>query len=185
MNSMIRKWLFLLVIVALVLLLDQVTKQLVITHLRLGETFRPIPALTPFFQITRSENTGAAFGFLTQSSDLFLVIALVVVAIMLVYYPRLPEGVWLTRFAMGLVVGGALGNAFDRVSHGAVIDFIHYQIPGIVSNVSNLADHAIVLGVLIIVAQSWRSDVAKDRAALPEATDPESESEKPTSDSRG
>ncbi len=161
---MIRKWLFLLVIIALVIALDQVTKQLVITNLRLGETYRLIPALAPFFQITRSENTGAAFGFLAQAGDLFLVVALVVVAIMLVYYPRLPAKAWLTRFAMGLVVGGALGNAFDRVSRGAVVDFIHYQIPNIVSNVSNLADHAIVIGVLIIVIQSWRADVAEDRA---------------------
>jgi len=164
MNSMLRKWLFLLVIVVIVIALDQVTKQLVISNLRLNETFRPIPALAPYFQIVRSENTGAAFGFLTQSSDFFLVIALVVVAIMLVFYPRVPNAARLTRFAMGLVVGGALGNAFDRVSHGAVIDFINYQIPGIISNVSNLADHAIVLGVLIIVAQSWRADSAKDRA---------------------
>jgi signal peptidase II len=177
MNSLIRKWLFLLAVVALVLLVDQVSKQLVVANLRLGESFRPIPALYPFFQIIHSENTGAAFGFLSQAGDLFLVVALVVVAIMLVFYPRLPDKANLTRFAMGLVVGGALGNAFDRVSRGAVIDFIHYQIPNIISNVSNLADHAIVLGVLIIVVQSWRADVEKDRA---EAS---AEEEKPTSDS--
>ena len=164
MNSLTRRWLFLLAVVAVVLAIDQVTKQLVISNLRLGESYRLIPALYPYFQIIRSENTGAAFGFLTQSSDLFLVVALVVVAIMLVFYPRVPEKARLTRFAMGMVVGGALGNAFDRVSQGAVVDFINYQVPGFVSNVSNLADHAIVIGVLIIVVQSWRADTVKDRA---------------------
>ena len=158
MNSITRKWLFLLVIVAAVLLVDQVTKHQVITHLRLGESYQPIPALYPFFQITRSENTGAAFGFLPQTGDLFLVIELVIVAILLIFYPRVADKDSLTQLAIGLVVGGALGNAFDRVAQGAVIDFIHYQIPGLVSNVSNLADHAIVLGVLIIVVKSWRSD---------------------------
>ena len=178
MNSMIRKWLFLLLIVVAVIALDQITKNLVITHLRLGESYQLIPALAPFFQITRSENTGAAFGFLNQAGDLFLVVALVVVAIMLVFYPRIPDRAWLTRFGLGLVVGGALGNAFDRVTHGAVVDFIHYQLPNIVSNVSNLADHAIVIGVLIIVAESWRSDAAKDRAqAEAEASTEDSGSE--------
>ena len=161
MNSLTRKWLFLLLIVLAVLVVDQVTKHLVLANLRLGESDVPIPALYPLFQITRSENTGAAFGFLSQTGDLFLIIALVIVVVMLVFYPRVSDKAHLTQFAIGLVVGGALGNAFDRVSNGAVIDFIHYQIPGLVSNVSNLADHAIVVGVLIIVAQSWHNDPAK------------------------
>ncbi len=158
MNPLIRKWILLLIIVAVVLLLDQLSKQWVLDNLDLGESYILIPALYPFFRLTRSENVGAAFGFLPQAGDLFLIIAIVVVGIMLVFYPRVPDDARLTRFALGLVVGGALGNAFDRVTHGAVIDFIHYQIPGVISNVSNLADHAIVIGVLLIVLQSWRSD---------------------------
>jgi signal peptidase II len=89
---------------------------------------------------------------------------------MLVFFPRVPEKARVTRLGMGLVIGGALGNAFDRVNHGAVIDFIHYQIPGVVSNVSNLADHAIVVGVLLIVLQSWRSD---EKADAPVSDEPE------------
>jgi signal peptidase II len=161
MTSLVRKWLILLAIVAAVLVVDQATKHLVIDHLRLGESYRLVPALYPYFQITRSENTGAAFGFLSQAGDLFLLVALVIVVAMLVYYPRLPEKDRLARLAMGLVIGGALGNAADRVFHGAVIDFIHYQLPGVISNVSNLADHAIVVGVVLILVQSWRTDAAK------------------------
>jgi signal peptidase II len=159
MNSTFRKWLFLFAVVVAVLAVDQVTKHMVITQLQLGESYRLIPALYPYFQITRTENTGAAFGFLSQAGDLFLLVALIIVVIMLIYYPRLPDNTRLTRLAMGLVIGGALGNAFDRVGHGPVIDFIHYQFPPLhISNVSNLADHAIVIGVLLIVLQSWRSD---------------------------
>ncbi len=149
---------FLAVIVIAVIVLDQVTKQLVIDHLRIGESFRPIPALYPLFQITRSANTGAAFGFLPQGGDLFLIIELVVVVVLIVFYPRIAGKERLTRLGIALVIGGALGNAFDRITHGAVIDFIHYQIPGVISNVSNLADHAIVFGVLVIFVQSWRAD---------------------------
>jgi signal peptidase II len=156
-------------VIAFVLVVDQVTKRVVLADVPLGESVRLVPALYPYFQITRSENNGAAFGFLPQAGDLFLIIALVVVVIMLIFFSRIPAKDRLTRMGMGLVVGGALGNALDRLSHGAVIDFIHYQIPGSVSNVSNLADHAIVIGVLLIVVESWRSDSAK--VDEPEARD--------------
>lgn len=161
---MLRKWLVLLVVVGVTLLVDQVTKSVIIAQVAVGETVQPIPALVPLFQITRSVNTGAAFGFLPQAGDIFLVIAVVVVIAMFIFYPRLPESARLTRYAIGLVCGGALGNALDRLQHGAVVDFIHYTIPGVISNVSNLADHAIVIGVLLLVIESWR-ETPKDAPA--------------------
>ena len=162
---MARKWVLLATIIALTLLVDQVTKRIITTQLMLGESIQPIPALASVFQITRSENTGAAFGFLSQAGDVFFVIALVVVFAMIVFYPRIPANARVTRYAIGLVCGGALGNAVDRVQHGAVIDFIHYIIPGVVSNVSNIADHAIVFGVILIFIESWRMDAKKEAPA--------------------
>ncbi len=67
----------------------------------IGESDRLIPALYPLFQITRSENTGAAFGFLPQGGDLFLIIELAVVVVLIFFYPRMPEKARLTRFAIG------------------------------------------------------------------------------------
>ncbi len=161
MSPLLRKWLFLVVIVIAVIVIDQVTKQFIIDHVPFGESVSPIPALSPFFQITYIHNTGAAFGFLPQGGDLFLIIELVVVVILIGFYPRIAAQERLTRLGIALVIGGALGNATDRITHGAVIDFIHYQIPGVISNVSNLADHAIVIGVIVIFVQSWRADSAK------------------------
>ncbi len=166
---MVRKWVLLATIIALTLLVDQVTKRIITTQLMLGESIQPIPALASVFQITRSENTGAAFGFLSQAGDVFFVIALVVVFAMIVFYPRIPANARVTRYAIGLVCGGALGNAVDRVQHGAVIDFIHYIIPGVVSNVSNIADHAIVFGVILIFIESWRMDAKKETPAPTES----------------
>lgn len=157
-----RKWLWLILIIGGVLAVDQVSKQAVIDTLLLGQSTQPIPALAPFFQFTRSANTGAAFGILPQAGDIFLVIAVVVVGAMLVLYPRTPPEAWLTRAGFGLVCGGALGNALDRLQHGEVIDFIHYQIPGVLSNVSNLADHAIVFGVIAIFIDSWRLERSQE-----------------------
>lgn len=169
-----RRWIRLFAIIIIVLVVDQLTKQVILDTLQLGESVQPIPALSPFFQITYSQNTGSAFGFLPQAGDIFLVIAVVVVVAMIYFYPRLSENAELTGIAIGLVCGGALGNAVDRLEHSAVIDFIHYQIPGIISNVSNLADHAIVLGVLLIFFDSWRADREKQRQeALESESQPE------------
>lgn len=160
---MTRRWITLFSIIAAVLAVDQITKRIVVDTLRLGESRQPVPALADFFQITRSENSGAAFGVLSNAGDLFLVIAVIVSVVLIGYYRRLPDGVPLTRIGIGLVIGGALGNALDRIEYGAVVDFIHYQIPGVISNVSNLADHAIVFGVIILFVDSWRVDRAKNQ----------------------
>lgn len=159
-----RRWLMVLGIILLVVLVDQVSKQIVIDNLDLYETYAPIPAIVPVFQITRTFNTGAAFGLLPQGGDLFLGIAVVVVLAMLYFYPRIPENGNITRVAMGMVCGGAIGNALDRIEHGHVVDFIHYQIPDLISNVSNLADHAIVLGVFLILYDSWRLERLEKQA---------------------
>lgn len=154
-----RRWIELIAIVALVVLIDQISKQIVITEMRFGQSVQPIPAIAQFFQFTLIENRGAAFGFLPQASDLFLVIALVVVVGMFIFYLRIPNEQVLARVALAMVCGGAVGNAVDRLQHGYVIDFIHYQIPNLISNVSNLADHAIVIGVIILLIDTWRMDV--------------------------
>jgi signal peptidase II len=159
-----RKWLFLFALIVAVLAADQISKRWIVDNLHLNEMRQPIPALSPFFQIVRSQNTGAALGFLPQAGDLFLVIAVIVVLGMLYYYPRIPPEARISRIATGLICGGALGNAADRLTYGHVVDFIHYQIPNLISNVSNLADHAIVLGVILIFIESWRSERAEAQA---------------------
>lgn len=159
---MLRKWIVLVVVVLGLVALDQLTKLVVLDHLAMYETIQPVPALAPFFQITRTENLGAAFGFLPQAGDLFIVIAVVVTAVMAYFYPRAET--WGSRIAIGMICAGALGNALDRIQRGVVTDFIHYQIPGLISNVSNIADHAVVLGVLIILVETWLKDRQKDSA---------------------
>ena len=166
MSHPVRKWLFLFAVIALVLGADQFSKAVVVDKVQVYQSIQPIPALAPLFQITRIENSGSAFGFLPQAGDLFLIIAVVVTIAMVYFYPRIDDGNWLLRTAIGLVVGGALGNAFDRIHYGVVVDFIHYQIPALgLSNVSNLADHAIVFGVIIVFLDSWRADRQADKAA--------------------
>lgn len=148
-------WLVLMGTAGLVLLIDQVTKLLVTEELALGQTWTPIPALADVFAITRSANTGAALGILPQAGDIFLVIALVMMMAIIVFYHRMPPGHWLERIGLGLLLGGAAGNAVDRLRLGYVVDFVHLQFRPFISNVSNLADHAIVIGILILFLVQW------------------------------
>ncbi|MCY4464539.1 MAG: signal peptidase II [Chloroflexi bacterium] len=153
-----RKWLILLVALCLAATIDQATKMWALHNLQPYETLQPIPALVPLFQLTLISNTGAAFGILPMAGDVFLVVALLIIMGLLVGMRATAADARLLPFATGLVIGGAIGNILDRLQHGHVIDFIHYQIPEVISNVSNPADHAIVLGVLLIIAESfWRS----------------------------
>jgi signal peptidase II len=162
--SLMRRWLLFAGILFPVIILDQITKRVVVDALAIGESRQLIPFLFPFFQITRGENRGAAFGFLPQAGDLFMVFAVIIVVGMLIFYPRQPAHAHLTRIAFALVCAGAIGNALDRLQYGAVVDFIHYTIPGVISNVSNIADHAIVLGVILLLIDSFLTE-RRERAA--------------------
>lgn len=150
-----RKWFILLGAVLLMAIADQASKGWIVENLALYESAQPLPALAPFFQLTRSANTGAAFGILPAAGNVFLLLAFIIIAAMLWQFRSAAPDALLLPLATGIVIGGALGNVLDRLQHGYVIDFIHYQIPGLISNVSNLADHAIVGGVLLILAESF------------------------------
>ena len=154
-----QKWGFLVGGVGIILLLDQLSKHWVLNKLEVGDSLKPIPALYPYFQVTRSYNTGAAFGILPDAGIFFLVMAILVVVALLYYvYPRVPTDAYTTQFGVILVVGGALGNIVDRLQHDFVVDFIHYQIPNLVSNISNIADHAIVFGAIMLLLDSWKQE---------------------------
>ncbi|MCC7207679.1 MAG: signal peptidase II [Anaerolineae bacterium] len=149
------RWLILLISAALVIGLDQTSKRLATAALLPGESITPIPALAEVFAITVSHNTGAAFSLLPQAGDMFLIIGIAMIIGILLFYRYVPPGHWPERLALGLLLGGTLGNALDRLQYGYVVDWVHLRIPGVISNVSNFADHAIVLGIAILVLGQW------------------------------
>ncbi|QPC84899.1 signal peptidase II [Phototrophicus methaneseepsis] len=163
-----RRWVPFLLIVLAVLLLDQLSKQWVLENIALGETYLVIPQLHPYFQFTYSANTGAAFGIFPEAGALFQFLPLVIVVVMLYFVYRSGATDDIMRIGFGLAVGGALGNVIDRLQHGHVIDFFHVYIPQInLSNVSNFADHAIVLGVMILLVDNlWQERKNKTEAQV-------------------
>ena len=130
----------------LTLVIDRISKWVVMTNLRLGESWNPVAALEPYVSLTYVTNTGAAFGLFPDYGVLFMVIAVVVVVTIIFYYRHLPGDQWLVQISLGLQLGGALGNLMDRLLYGHVIDFIDFKV----WPVFNLADSAIVVGAVIL-----------------------------------
>lgn len=120
----------------------------------MGESIVPIPALRDFLTFTHLTNTGAAFGLFRNQGFLFVIIALVVVVAIIVYSRYLPMNNWLVWLALGLQLGGAIGNnLFDRLRLGHVTDFIYFYNLPIVNRpwpAFNIADMSIVIGVALL-----------------------------------
>ncbi|KAA3661814.1 MAG: signal peptidase II [Chloroflexi bacterium] len=158
-------------IAGLVILLDQLTKMFVESRLPLYDMWAPIPSIQELFRITHVPNTGMAFGLFPSGSSFFLIVA-VVVALAIIYYNfTLPKGQFALRLALGLQLGGALGNFVDRLRIGHVTDFLDFG-PWPVFNVADMAivSGAIVLGWLVL--QETREEYAqKKREAAANATE--------------
>lgn len=169
-----RKLLVLVSLMSLIIAIDQLSKNWVLANMQIGQTILLIPALHPYFQITFSTNTGAAFGLLPMAGDFFLVAAIVICLVIFYFYWHTPQEALTQQVGLALIVGGAAGNIIDRIQHGYVVDFFHLMIPGVVSNISNFADHFIVGGALILLIDTLRRDLRKrSNPASTEATNAE------------
>jgi signal peptidase II len=162
-----RGWLLLLSV--LVVVADRVTKWLASTRIEMGSNVIVIPHV---FAISHVENPGAAFSLFNDSSSparvrwLLLIFSLLAAVAVLVALVKLGRRMTATTVALALILGGALGNAWDRLRFGYVIDFlevhiIHYHWPDF-----NVADSAIVVGGILLVFDALFS--AKDVAPASE-----------------
>jgi signal peptidase II len=134
-----------------VLVLDQITKALVLNHLPLGGS---IPVIPGFFDLTHVHNPGGAFGFLSGMSAefrglLFIAVSLLAVGLILYFYWQTPVRQRLLAVGLSLIFGGAVGNLVDRVRFGIVVDFLDLYIGELHWPAFNVADSAITVGVLI------------------------------------
>jgi len=136
----------------LVILLDQVSKQMVAGAFQVGEGLR----MTSFFDLVFVFNRGAAFSFLSDADGwqrwFFIVLALSVSTWLVAMLVRHGEERLLSA-ALALVLGGALGNVIDRLMHGAVVDFLSFHVAGHYWPAFNVADSAISVGVALMLWQ--------------------------------
>jgi signal peptidase II len=142
-----RRWLVPLLVGSTVLLLDQASKIWIRATLGPQPLQGAIPLVGDWSNLIYSRNTGVAFGLFQNMSPLFLVLSILIslgaIYVYIVYLPNLQFGV---QLSMGLIIGGALGNVFDRIRLGYVVDFI--QIGW--WPVFNVADSAITVGAIIL-----------------------------------
>jgi len=152
------KWMLALVVAIAVVVLDQATKAMVASTMRLHQS---IPLIDGVAAFTYVRNTGAAFGILAGRAaalrtPFFLVISGGAVLLLLWFLRGLPAERRLLVVACGAVAGGALGNMIDRVTLGEVIDFVDLSIGTYHWPAFNVADSAITLGVLVLCLDALR-----------------------------
>ena len=150
-------------IAGIVVALDQWTKWLVRENIPFAAQWLPegMEWLLPYARLVHWHNTGAAFGMFQNASEVFTVLAFIVIGVILFYYPKIEAEGWLFRLALSLQLAGALGNLIDRLTQeGKVTDFISVgTFP-----VFNIADSAISVGTALLILGVWLSERAQKQA---------------------
>ena len=142
-------WLWLGIALA-VILLDQLTKTLISSSFQLNDSH----TVTPFFNLVRAHNTGAAFSFLAGADGWqrwFFIGLGAVAAVFIVWLLARHGGQRMFGWALALILGGALGNVIDRLLHGHVVDFLQVHWGGAYFPSFNVADSAITIGAMLLV----------------------------------
>ena len=152
-NTGMLKWLWLAVVV---LVLDQFTKMLVVESFVLGERL----GVMPMFNLTLAHNYGAAFSFLAGAGGwqrwFFTFIAIAASTVLTIWLWRLPKDDRWTAVALALILGGALGNLYDRIMLGYVVDFLDFYWEPYHFPAFNVADSAITVGAFMIILDIFR-----------------------------
>lgn len=131
----------------LIVFLDQLTKMVVRQNLAIGETWMPLKWLAPYVRIVHWQNTGAAFGIFQNSNLIFIILAILVSIAIVIYFQTVPRKEVLSRIALSMQFGGALGNLVDRFKQGHVTDYFSVgTFP-----VFNVADACVTVGVALLV----------------------------------
>ena len=135
-------------IMLMVTFCDQLIKALIRSNFLL---YQSIPLVSDVFHLTYVQNTGAGFGILAGRQNFFIIIAGLIITGLLIYKYQVADN-RLLDLALGLIIGGALGNVIDRIFLGYVVDYLDFRI----WPVFNLADSTIVIGSGIFIFYFWK-----------------------------
>ncbi len=152
-------------IASLILVVDQITKWLVLTSMPLHASYRIIDG---FFNLVHIQNRGAAFGFLNRSDiewQFWLFLVATIISIGVIYYlVRTSKHDPLLFSALGCILGGAIGNLIDRIRFRAVVDFLDFYIGSWHWPAFNMADIAICIGAILTCIAMFLAERNKDAA---------------------
>ena len=155
MKAASPNWWRWLLLAALVIVLDQFTKVLILDAFQLHEGKR----VASFFNLVRAHNTGAAFSFLAGAGGWqrwFFTGLAAAAAVFITVMLRNHGGQTLFALALALILGGAVGNGIDRLWHGYVVDFLQFHWAGWAFPSFNVADSAITLGAILLILDELR-----------------------------
>ena len=162
-------WLKWFALAATILLLDQLTKLWIMAEFSLGQSLY----VNGIFNLVRAHNEGAAFSFLSDAGGwqrwLFTIISAVVSLIIAVWLTRLPRQRVLEALALSLRLGGALGNLYDRMTLGYVVDFLDFHWGNWHFAAFNVADMAISVGAVLIIIDGLFFQSASEKEDFAEA----------------
>ena len=139
-------------VAALVFVLDRISKNAVVDNIPLGGSRE---FLGSYVRFIHTQNSGAAFGLLPERTTVLSVLSVVAVLAILYYYRRIAGRSPLIAATLGMQLGGAVGNFVDRVSNGYVVDFIDVGVGSVRYWTFNVADSAIVSGIIIVIGLLW------------------------------
>jgi signal peptidase II len=140
--------------------MDRLSKSIVVSRLPLYDS---VPVIQDFFHLTHVANTGALFGLMAGlasplRSIVFITIPVLAILLILVFQFRTEESELPVQMGLSLILGGAMGNLYDRVFYGHVVDFLDFSLAGHHWPAFNLADSSICLGVFTLVLDLLRQD---------------------------
>jgi len=169
LKKYLKAYAFLLPIAIILIALDQLTKTWIRNNLAFNEPWMPWDWLAPYARLVNWHNAGAAFGIFQGMNGAFVILAFVIIILILIFFPSIPEDDFFFRLALSLQMAGAAGNLIDRLYRGYVTDFISVgRFP-----VFNVADSCITLGVVVLLVGMWIEErKSRDESIIDDTSEP-------------
>lgn len=159
-------WAIFLGLAAVIIVADQITKAWIVATIAPGAS---ISIVGDYLRLVHSQNNGALFGMFRESAVLFGLASIVVIGLIVAYHARSPRSRYMS-VALGLLLGGAIGNLLDRLRLGHVVDFVDAGIGELRWYTFNVADAAISFAIILLIGAALRPSLV-ERPRLPVAPD--------------
>jgi signal peptidase II len=172
-----RRWLAFFALAVMVIIADQLSKLYIDANFQLASVHAtsggaaPTNVIGDLVRIAKSYNTGGIFGLFGNSAIILALSSLVVIGLIVIYEWREGAHSWLLTLALGLLLGGAIGNFIDRVRFGWVIDFVDMGIGDSRFFTFNVADSAISIALFLLIVIAFVRELLVRRRPAPEASE--------------
>ncbi|TXL67612.1 lipoprotein signal peptidase [Cerasibacillus terrae] len=150
-------WYYLIALI--VIGIDQLSKWIIVKNM---EIYEQIPVIDGFFYITSHRNRGAAWGILQDQMIFFYIITVIVIIGIVYFLHKYGKDSILMSVSLSLILGGAIGNFIDRLLHKEVIDFLDFIIFTYDYPIFNIADSALVIGVILLMIVTFKEEKRKE-----------------------